>query len=142
MSYQVVGSRAKATQPAGYQVVGSRAKATTTGGYQVVGSRVKSQVVGSYYQIVGSRARTLVDYGTVKVEPFAVIALPSGSTWTQLSGPTVLMVGGNTFQAPASSAGATVQFGSGGSVITIQVYPHTLFLPRSGPDDPLYGRTG
>jgi hypothetical protein len=60
----------------------------------------------------------------------------------QLSGPTITLTGAtNNFKAPALPDPTTLQFQQGSTVVTVSVFPHTIYLAKAGADTPLYGVT-
>jgi hypothetical protein len=143
VSYQVTGTRARANART-YVVTGSRARAAASRSYQITGTRARATLpIGTNsYVISGTRARATqpVDLSSA-VEPYTSIDLGAGS-WVQLSGPPITLTGlTNTFKTPALPDPTTLQFQQGATVVTIAVFPHTIYLAKAGADQPLFGVT-
>jgi hypothetical protein len=142
MSFQIA-SVGGSTSPLGvFQISSVGGSASTGASFDIayVGGDQNNSGAAGVFQIayVGGTSQDASTDNNQSVTPFEAVTLPPGS-WSQVAGPAVILSGGNSFIAPATSTGVTLQFNlSTGQTALITVAAHTLFAYSAGQQLPMY----
>lgn len=110
--------------------VGGSATASHT--YSATGTYRVTLTVTDSLGAVASTFKMIVFASTdVYADAYDTVTLATG-TWTQVSGPTVTLTGGNSFIVPAFTSDTTLVFTKAGVTVNVYVSTHTMWRISSG----------